>query len=47
MPRDGVTWLPCAETLFTDEILRVLHTAARLGIRKIRLIGGEPLVYGS
>jgi hypothetical protein len=29
MPRDGVTWLSCAETLFTDEILRVLHTAAR------------------
>jgi cyclic pyranopterin phosphate synthase len=36
--------LAAAEILRYEELLRVAGVAARLGIRKIRLTGGEPLV---
>ncbi len=45
MPQGGAKWLPRAQRLSNDEILRVVRSAARLGISKIRLTGGEPLVY--
>ena len=45
MPAKGVDWLPRTQSLSSDEILRVVRAAARLGISKIRLTGGEPLVY--
>lgn len=35
---------PAAEVLRYEELLRVAAAAARLGVRKIRLTGGEPLV---
>ena len=44
MPPQGIVWRPRAEILSYEEILRVVETAAPLGIRKIRLTGGEPLV---
>ncbi|HPP53476.1 MAG TPA: GTP 3',8-cyclase MoaA, partial [Thermoguttaceae bacterium] len=36
--------LPREAILDFDEIVRVVHVAARLGVRKVRLTGGEPLV---
>ncbi len=43
MPED-VTFLPRAQLLSFEEIERVARVAATLGIDKIRLTGGEPLV---
>jgi len=44
MPASGVSWRPHPEILRYEEIIRVVRSASRLGIRKIRLTGGEPLV---
>ena len=44
MPEEGVKFLPKPEILSFEEIARVARVAARLGIRKIRLTGGEPLL---
>jgi len=43
MPED-VTFLPRSEVLTFEEIARFVRVAAELGIDKIRLTGGEPLV---
>ena len=42
MPAEGVP--NCPEELSREELLRAMKVAARLGIRKIRITGGEPLV---
>jgi len=43
LPRDcGVRWL--ADQLTLDEIADVVRVGAQLGIRKVRITGGEPLV---
>lgn len=44
LPEDGVKWLSEEETLSPDEIVQVVKTVARMGVNKIRLTGGEPLV---
>ncbi|MBN1889513.1 MAG: GTP 3',8-cyclase MoaA [Thermoflexales bacterium] len=44
MPPEGVPWLPHAELLSYEEIARVVRCSASLGMRKVRLTGGEPLV---
>jgi len=44
MPADGVTPARHSDILRYEEIIRVAAAAARLGVRKIRLTGGEPLV---
>lgn len=44
MPAQGLRWIPKSELLTDDEIVQVAQTAASLGINKIRLTGGEPLV---
>lgn len=44
MPEEGVEWLPHGQILRYEEILRLGRIFARLGIRRIRLTGGEPLV---
>ncbi len=44
MPADGVVPAEHADILRYEEIIRVAKIAARLGVRKIRLTGGEPLV---
>ena len=43
MPEEGVKSLSHAEILTYDEILRICRCGAELGIRKIKLTGGEPL----
>ena len=44
MPEEGVCKKNHAEMLTEDEIIRAVEVAASLGIRKIRITGGEPLV---
>ena len=42
--KDTFSWLPPEEILSYEEFLKVLKVALTLGIKKIRLTGGEPLV---
>jgi len=44
MPEEGMTFLPHAQLLSFEEIERVARVARDLGVRAIRLTGGEPLV---
>jgi len=44
MPPEGVPWQPHDSILRFEEIELIVQAAARLGISKIRLTGGEPLV---
>ena len=44
MPSDGVSSLSHDEVLRYEEILRLVTVMTKLGISKIRLTGGEPLV---
>ncbi|WP_083977248.1 GTP 3',8-cyclase MoaA [Kitasatospora azatica] len=45
MPAEGLNWLPKAEVLTDDEIVRLAQIAVRrLGIASVRLTGGEPLL---
>ncbi len=44
MPAEGVPLLPREEVLSFEQIASVASAAARLGFRKLRLTGGEPLV---
>ena len=44
MPEEGVTLMGHADILSYEEIAAVAAEAAALGIRRIRLTGGEPLV---
>jgi cyclic pyranopterin phosphate synthase len=44
MPPAGVPWRPHGEILRYEEIETVVRAAAELGISKVRLTGGEPLV---
>lgn len=43
MPEEGIHQIPHTEILTYDEILHICKCAAKLGIRKIKLTGGEPL----
>lgn len=44
MPAENVQFMRRSELLSFEEIGRFVRVAARLGLRKIRLTGGEPLV---
>jgi cyclic pyranopterin phosphate synthase len=44
MPEEGVTFVPRGEILSFEEIERIARIAVGLGIDKIRVTGGEPLV---
>lgn len=41
---NGIKWIPMEEILTMEEIVTVCSQAAKLGINKIRVTGGEPLV---
>jgi cyclic pyranopterin phosphate synthase len=44
MPAEGLPWLPTPELLTDDEMVRLITVAASLGVRTVRLTGGEPLI---
>ena len=44
MPTEGVPTVQHADLLTFEEIQRVVQAGASLGISKVRLTGGEPLV---
>lgn len=44
MPSQGVRHLRHAEMLSYEEITRIVRVAALLGVRKVRITGGEPLI---
>jgi len=44
MPEEGIQLIPHADVLSYEEIFRIVQAAAELGITKVRLTGGEPLV---
>lgn len=44
MPEEGVRLLPHKEILTYEEIVEIVKTGLELGITKVRITGGEPLV---
>lgn len=44
MPAEGVAWKPHDDMLTFEEILRLCRILAQLGIRNIKVTGGEPLL---
>src|SRR5438874_3025806 len=44
MPREVQEWLPREDVLTYEETLRLIRIATDLGVTKIRVTGGEPLV---
>lgn len=44
MPEEGLPWLQKDKLLSYEEITRVIATMAPLGLRRVRITGGEPLV---
>ncbi len=44
MPLEGLPWLHRSEILSYEEIEAIVRTMAGMGLRRIRLTGGEPLV---
>ena len=47
MPAEGLPWLPKPEMLTDDELIRLIGLFVRLGVRQIRLTGGEPMLRKS
>ncbi|GAB2466310.1 GTP 3',8-cyclase MoaA [Jatrophihabitans fulvus] len=45
MPAEGLDWLSKAQRLTDDEFVRLADLFVGLGVRTIRLTGGEPLVH--
>ena len=44
MPEHGLEWLSRSEILTYEEMLRLCRIMVGLGIRKVRITGGEPFV---
>jgi cyclic pyranopterin phosphate synthase len=44
MPAEGVAWLPKSEILSFEELTRLLSVFVRLGVRSLKVTGGEPTV---
>lgn len=44
MPEAGLPWIPKPEILTYEEITGIVRAAAHVGVRSIRLTGGEPLI---
>ena len=42
MPEDGLPWLAKDDVLGRDELIRALRIAIDLGVRTVRITGGEP-----
>jgi len=44
MPGEGVGWIPHEDVLRFEEILRICRILAGMGIKSVRVTGGEPLL---
>jgi hypothetical protein len=44
MPAEGLPWLPKSEILSYEEIAGVVGQLAPLGLRRLRITGGEPTI---
>src|SRR5437867_10031610 len=44
MPEDEYVWLPRASILTFEEIARLVGVFTHIGVSKVRLTGGEPLL---
>src|SRR5438309_9840968 len=44
MPAEGLNWLPKSQILTFEEIARLVGVFVSLGVRSIKLTGGEPTV---
>jgi cyclic pyranopterin phosphate synthase len=44
MPAEGLPWLERDDVLHFEEIARLVHLLAEMGVHDVRLTGGEPLV---
>lgn len=44
MPEDGIDYVPRAELLTYEEMLRIVRIGTSMGITKVRITGGEPFV---
>ena len=44
MPAEGLEWLPSADVLTDDEVVRLVAVAVREGVTEVRFTGGEPLL---
>ena len=44
MPDEGMQFIPHRDILTYEEMLQLVRIAVRIGIRKVRLTGGEPLI---
>ena len=44
MPGENYTWMPSKDLLSFEELTRVAGLFAELGVTKLRLTGGEPLL---
>ncbi|MDQ6894990.1 MAG: GTP 3',8-cyclase MoaA [Actinomycetota bacterium] len=47
MPAEGLPWMPKVEMLSDEELLRIVGVFVGLGVRQVRLTGGEPLLRRS
>ena len=44
MPEEGLAWIPKPERLAYEEIAEIVRQMAGLGLERVRITGGEPLV---
>ena len=44
MPSEGINHIPHGEILSFEEIERLVRVMAGIGLKKVRLTGGEPLI---
>ena len=44
MPEEEYTWLPRQDLLRFEEVTRLVELFTELGVEKVRLTGGEPLL---
>lgn len=44
LPAEGMTWMPRKDVLSYEEIARIVAVFATLGVRRVRLTGGEPTI---
>ena len=44
MPEEGIALRPKKEFMTSEEVIQIASTFVELGVKKIRLTGGEPLI---